>query len=164
MCSNFSIAYPFFYTELVTCKGMIIISIKFEYDIKWCSTYLNLEMKILLFFFVCIMVAICGLSRYVRNAGSLKMTAFVQGVPPEFWLLISNFDTVNIIQSIWEFIQFLYMLLEAKSQNFIGMGWKMNDLCMSILTWVKFKCAPFLATLKKAVLAVVEPLRSRFCD
>ena len=24
------------------------------------------------------------IKRYVRNAGSLKMTAFVQGVPPEF--------------------------------------------------------------------------------
>ena len=98
------------------------------------------------------------IKRYVRNAGSLKMTAFVQGVPPEIWLCISNFDTVNIIQSIWEFIQFLYMLLEAKSQNFIGMGWKMNDLCMSILTWVKFKCAPFLETLKKPFW----PLWSRY--
>ena len=28
-------------------------------------------------------------------------------------LQISNFDTVNIILSIWEFIQFLYMLLEV---------------------------------------------------
>ena len=26
------------------------------------------------------------IKRYVRNAGSLKMTAFVQGVPPEFSL------------------------------------------------------------------------------
>ena len=77
--------------------------------------------------------------------------------------LISNFDTVNIILSIWEFNQFLYMLLGVLSQNVIGMGWKMNDLRMSILTWVKFKCAPFLATLKKAVSAVVEPLQSRFC-
>ena len=99
------------------------------------------------------------IKRYFRNARSLKMTAFVQGVPPEFWLLNSNFDTVNIILSIWEFNQFLYMLLGVLSQNVIGMGWKMNDLCMSILTWVKFKCAPFLATLKKAV---VEPLRSRY--
>ena len=39
----------------------------------------------------------------------------------------------------------------------------MNDLRMYILTWVKFKCAGFLATLMKAVLAVVKPLRSRFC-
>ena len=42
--------------------------------------------------------------------------------------LISNFDTVNIILSKWEFNQFLYMLLGVLSQNVIGMGWKMNDL------------------------------------
>jgi len=56
--------------------------------------------------------------------------------------LISNFYTVNIILLIWEFNQFLYMLLGVLSQNVIGMGWKMNDLRMSISTWVKFNSAP----------------------
>ena len=56
--------------------------------------------------------------------------------------LISNFETVNIILSIWEFNQFLYMLLGVLSQNTIGMGWKMNDPRMNILTWVNFKSAP----------------------
>ena len=43
---------------------------------------------------------------------------------PNFYLtfLISNFDTVDIILSIREFNQFLYMLLGVLSQNFIGMG------------------------------------------
>ena len=34
------------------------------------------------------------------------------------------------------------MLLGVLSQNVIGMGWKMNDLRMSISTWVKFNSAP----------------------
>ena len=85
-----------------------------------------------------------------------------------FWLFsfdfhFSHFYSVNIILSIWAFNQFLYMILVVLSQNVIGMGWKMNNLRMYILTWVKFKCAGFLATLMKAVLAVVKPLRSRFC-
>ena len=42
--------------------------------------------------------------------------------------------------------------------------WDWDQKCWPIpLTWVKFQCAPFLATLEKAVSAVVEPLRSRFC-
>ena len=34
------------------------------------------------------------------------------------------------------------MLLGVLSQNVIGMGGKMNDLRMSISTWVKFNSAP----------------------
>ena len=31
-------------------------------------------------------------------------------------------EILNVIHSIWEFIQFLYMILVVLSQNFIGMG------------------------------------------
>ena len=58
--------------------------------------------------------------------------------------LISNFDTVNIILSIWEFKLFLYMLLGVLSQNFIGIGWKMSDLRIIIFTWVIFNRAGVL--------------------
>ena len=45
-----------------------------------------------------------------------------------FHFLTSNSDTVNIILSIWKFIQFLYMLLAASplaSSGFVAIGdWK----------------------------------------
>ena len=42
------------------------------------------------------------------------------------------------------------MLLEAKSQNFIGMEWKMNDLRMSILTWGKIQVRAFFGNTEKS--------------
>ena len=77
--------------------------------------------------------------------------------------LISNFDPINIILSVWKFYQFFYMFLVALSQNFIGMGWKINALRMNILLRVDFKCTWCLATLMKALLAVVKLLGSCFC-
>ena len=73
---------------------------------------------------------IFGFSSKVHATGSTGCSTWI------VTFLISNFDTVNIILSIWEFNQFLYMLLGVLSQNFIGMGWKMHDLRMSILTLV----------------------------
>ena len=75
---------------------------KFDYD----GQCLQLEVPLVMF------ISKCRKPKYVHTGCSNTIYPF----------LISNFDTVNIILSIWEFNQFLYMLLGVLSQNVIGMG------------------------------------------